>query len=139
MIEQDANRQAKGNPLFYLVDARLREFCREPAAIFWVYVFPLIMMVALGVAFRNRPPEQAMVDVQAGLRAEYIVEALSADGTVLGIRCVWTIIGGLSDCMIHPLGWHGTCLELPRSSTLGSETASAGITSPKPVIASRPK
>ena len=79
MIEQDAARQAKGTPLFYLVDARLREFCREPAAIFWVYVFPLIMMVALGIAFRNRPPEQAMVDVQTGPRAEYIVEALSAD------------------------------------------------------------
>ena len=45
--------------------ARLREFCREPAAIFWVYVFPLIMVVALGVAFRNRPLERFEVAVEA--------------------------------------------------------------------------
>jgi ABC-2 type transport system permease protein len=50
-------------PLAQLTLARLREFFREPAAVFWVYGFPLILAVALGVAFRNRPVEQIPVVV----------------------------------------------------------------------------
>src|SRR5919198_1343424 len=34
-------------PLLELTLARLREFYREPAAVFWVYVFPLLLAVAL--------------------------------------------------------------------------------------------
>ena len=30
--------------------AALREFLREPAAVFWVYVFPLMMVVALALS-----------------------------------------------------------------------------------------
>lgn len=62
-----------------LVGARVREFCREPAAIFWVYVFPLIMVVALGVAFRNRPVEQFTIVVQQGDRADFVCSALNSD------------------------------------------------------------
>ena len=55
------------SPFFQLLLARFREFCREPAAVFWVYVFPLLMMIALGLAFRNQPVEsfQLMVIDQA--------------------------------------------------------------------------
>ena len=53
------------NPLWQLTLARFREFFREPAAVFWVYGFPLILAVALGIAFRNRPVERIAVDVQA--------------------------------------------------------------------------
>jgi ABC-2 type transport system permease protein len=37
--------------------ARLREFVREPVALFWVYGFPQIVLLALGIAFTDRPPE----------------------------------------------------------------------------------
>jgi ABC-type multidrug transport system permease subunit len=50
-------------PLAQLTLARLREFYREPAAVFWVYGFPLVLAVALGIAFRNRPVERITVDV----------------------------------------------------------------------------
>ena len=50
-------------PLAQLVLARLREFFREPAAVFWVYGFPLVLAVALGIAFRDRPVERIPVDV----------------------------------------------------------------------------
>jgi ABC-type multidrug transport system permease subunit len=66
-------------PLWQLILARLREFCREPAAIFWVYVFPIIMMVALGIAFRNRPVEQATVLIEDGPGAASILAALQPD------------------------------------------------------------
>src|SRR5262245_39855721 len=44
------------NPLVQLTLARLREFLREPGALFWVFGFPILMVVALGLAFRNGPP-----------------------------------------------------------------------------------
>jgi ABC-type multidrug transport system permease subunit len=62
-----------------LILARLREFLREPSAIFWVYVFPILMMVALGIAFRNRPVEQTAVLVQQGPQAETVLAALRKD------------------------------------------------------------
>jgi ABC-2 type transport system permease protein len=57
-------------PLGQLVLARLREFYREPEAIFWVYGFPILMVVALGIAFRNKPVEFIIVDVQQEGAAE---------------------------------------------------------------------
>jgi ABC-type multidrug transport system permease subunit len=51
------------NPLWQLTLTRVREFYREPAAVFWVYIFPLAMAIALGIAFRERPAEQLSIDV----------------------------------------------------------------------------
>jgi ABC-2 type transport system permease protein len=59
-------------PLWHLTVSRLRLFFREPAAIFWVYGFPILMLVSLGVAFRDDPSEEIAVDVVEvrGQRAE---------------------------------------------------------------------
>jgi ABC-type multidrug transport system permease subunit len=70
---------SRQNPLVQMIVARVKEFWREPAAIFWVYAFPLLMMVALGLAFRNRPVERVSVDVERGGRQEAIVAALRED------------------------------------------------------------
>ena len=51
-------------PLVQLTVARVREFYREPAAVFWVYCFPLLIAVALGIAFRERPIERIAIDVK---------------------------------------------------------------------------
>jgi ABC-type multidrug transport system permease subunit len=59
-----------------IVLARMRSFYREPGAVFWVYGFPLLMVVALGIAFRANPVERVTVDVQAGPRAEQVRDAL---------------------------------------------------------------
>ena len=67
------------SPLKELVRVRILEFVREPAAVFWVYVFPLIMVVALGTAFRNRPVEQILVDVQTGDSSAAVVKSLESD------------------------------------------------------------
>src|SRR3954467_15379871 len=40
-----------GSPLRQIVLARVREFYREPEALFWSYGFPILMTVALGIAF----------------------------------------------------------------------------------------
>lgn len=60
------------SPLWELTLARMRIFFREPGAVFWTFGFPLLLSMALGIAFRNRPPEASIVAVtspalQAGL------------------------------------------------------------------------
>jgi ABC-2 type transport system permease protein len=65
-------------PLAQLVICRLREFYREPEAIFWVYGFPLIMTVALGIAFRNKPADKITVDIQSGPLAQKLQADLQA-------------------------------------------------------------
>src|SRR5512137_2801986 len=51
------------NPLLELTLDRLREFLREPSAIFWTFGFPVVLAVLLGIAFRTRPPEPARVAI----------------------------------------------------------------------------
>lgn len=68
------------SPLWQLVTSRLLLFLREPAAIFWVYGFPLLMLVALGVAFRDKPQELIAVDI-VGAEGELEIErTLESDG-----------------------------------------------------------
>lgn len=43
--------------LYQLTMARFRLFLREPEAVFWIFVFPILLAVGLGIAFRNRPPD----------------------------------------------------------------------------------
>ncbi len=66
------------SPLRELVLLRIRSFLREPEALFWTFVFPILMAVGLGVAFRDRPAERAAVGVQRGSVAERYLPALRA-------------------------------------------------------------
>src|SRR5687768_3828322 len=53
------------NPLFELTAMRMREFLREKEAVFWVFVFPVLMTFALGIAFRNTGPDKTPVAIEA--------------------------------------------------------------------------
>lgn len=66
----------KYHPFNELLKARLREFVREPETIFWVYAFPVLLAVALGIAFRNRPAERMFVDIQQIAGAEEVARNL---------------------------------------------------------------
>src|SRR5437868_8652648 len=67
------------SPLAQLTLSRAREFYRQPVAIFWVYGFPLLLALALSLAFRSRPVQRAAVDVADGPGAEAVAAALAAD------------------------------------------------------------
>jgi ABC-2 type transport system permease protein len=54
-----------GHPLAELVKSRLREFLREPGYVFWVFGFPLLLALGLGIAFREKQPELPRVGVAA--------------------------------------------------------------------------
>lgn len=51
------------SPLLELYKARLREFYRQPARLFWVYFFPTILAVVLGLAFSGGKVEPVLVDL----------------------------------------------------------------------------
>ena len=60
-----------------LTNARTKEFVRETEAIFWVFGFPLLLALALGFAFREKPPDRIPVGVIAGTDASRQAAALS--------------------------------------------------------------
>jgi ABC-2 type transport system permease protein len=51
------------HPLRGLYIARLREFYRQPARLFWVYGFPTVLALGLGLAFQSRVPDSVAVDL----------------------------------------------------------------------------
>ncbi len=73
-------------PLVQLTLARFREQLRQPEVLFWVFAFPLLLAVALGLAFRNRPPDVVRVAVEAGPGADSLAAALeSASGFAVSV------------------------------------------------------
>ena len=60
-----------------LTSARTKEFVRETEAIFWVFGFPLLLALALGFAFREKPPDRIPVAIVAGPSAPNEASALS--------------------------------------------------------------
>lgn len=70
------------SPVMQLSLWRVREFMREPEAVFWIFAFPLLMAFALGLAFTNRPLESAHVAVPSGAGAAQLAEQLNAHDRV---------------------------------------------------------
>jgi ABC transporter DrrB family efflux protein len=58
------------SPLRELTVCRAKEFLREPEAIFWVFAFPVLLAIALGLAFREKGPDKIPVGVVAASEAD---------------------------------------------------------------------
>jgi len=59
-------RRLRERALAQLTLVRAREFLREPEAVFWTFLFPILMAAGLGLAFRSRPAELTRVAVLQG-------------------------------------------------------------------------
>ena len=62
----------------HLLLARLREMYREPEVIFWVFAFPILLALGLGIAFRNKPADVSRVAIVESPGAGRAVEWLGA-------------------------------------------------------------
>jgi ABC-2 type transport system permease protein len=67
------------HPLVQLTLVRFREFIREPEAIFWVFIFPILLAAGLGIAFRNRPADVLKIaavtpELSASLKQEKLLD-----------------------------------------------------------------
>ncbi len=76
-------RRLRDSSLAQLTLVRYREFLREPEAVFWVFVFPVLLAAGLGIAFRNRPAEKQHVAVlSAAPGAAPLAAALRRDSSL---------------------------------------------------------
>ena len=60
----------------HLLAARMRELKREPEVLFWVFAFPLLLALGLGIAFRNKPADTTSVVIVSGPNAQSTLEML---------------------------------------------------------------
>src|SRR3954471_15575914 len=63
------------HPLVQLTLVRIRDFAREPEAVFWAIFFPILLTTGLGIAFRSQPQPVLQIatttpELAASLRAE---------------------------------------------------------------------
>jgi ABC-type multidrug transport system permease subunit len=54
----------------HLLMARMLELKREPEVVFWVFVFPLLLAVGLGIAFRNKPGDASSIAIVTGPQSQ---------------------------------------------------------------------
>lgn len=70
-----------GQPLVQLTLAKIRLQMREHEVLFWVFLFPVLLAGALGVAFRNQGESEIRVAVVASAGTAEVLAALeAADG-----------------------------------------------------------
>lgn len=77
--DTQANRQSL-HPLVELTTMRVREFLREREAVFWVFIFPVLMTFALGIAFRNTAPDKTLVAIEVDSQSASVSEIANALG-----------------------------------------------------------
>jgi len=69
--------ERRPHPVVELTLMRLRELWREPGALFWTFGFPVVLSLALGIAFRARGPDPVVVGAVPGIGPE-VHRALAA-------------------------------------------------------------
>ncbi len=93
-------RNGRWSAFTHLLMARMKELKREPEVIFWVFIFPLLLALGLGIAFRNKPADVTSIAIVAGpdadkamallesrkssIRAEVLKQSLALQGFRLG-------------------------------------------------------
>lgn len=65
------------NEIKELTRIRLLLFLRQPEAIFWVFVFPVVLAAVLGFAFRSTGPAPSKIAIVSGPGAEALQATLS--------------------------------------------------------------
>jgi ABC-2 type transport system permease protein len=60
----------------HLLMARMKEFKREPEVVFWVFGFPILLSLGLGIAFRNKPADVTAIAVVAGPNAQDVLDLI---------------------------------------------------------------
>src|ERR1700747_1710568 len=84
----------------HLLMARLLELKREPEVVFWVFVFPILLALGLGIAFLNTPADitsipivqsagadNALTMIQHSPRSSTIhAQVLDRNAALLGLR-----------------------------------------------------
>jgi ABC-2 type transport system permease protein len=73
----NADRGGAYHPVIELTLTRVREFIREPEAVFWTFVFPIVMSLVMAMAFPSRSSQPVPVGVTGGADAASVRQALA--------------------------------------------------------------
>jgi ABC-2 type transport system permease protein len=71
------DRGGAHHPIVELTLTRLREFVREPEALFWTFVFPIVMSIVMAMAFPSRGARPVPVGIAEGETAASVRQALA--------------------------------------------------------------
>jgi ABC-2 type transport system permease protein len=59
-------RNGRWAGFLHILDVRMKELRREPEVVFWVFGFPILLALGLGIAFRNKPAVTIPVAIVSG-------------------------------------------------------------------------
>jgi len=79
-------RNGRWSGYSHLLMARLKELKREPEVVFWVFVFPLLLALGLGIAFRNKPADVTSVAIVSGAGADNALRLIEISPQKASIR-----------------------------------------------------
>lgn len=83
-MTNEVTRGGAHHPLLELTLARLREFVREPEALFWSFFFPIVMSVAMAMAFPSQGSQPVRVGVTPGPASDALRQTLGGkEGVVV--------------------------------------------------------
>src|SRR5690348_2070856 len=54
----------------------MKELRREPEVIFWVFGFPILLALGLGIAFRNKPADVTSVVIVSGAGSQHAISLI---------------------------------------------------------------
>jgi ABC-2 type transport system permease protein len=66
-------RNGRWSGFRHLLGARMLELAREKEVVFWVFVFPLLLALGLGFAFRNKPADRTTIAIVGGPNAQHVL------------------------------------------------------------------
>src|SRR4029078_4079863 len=80
----DSPRTFKERSLVQLTLVRFREFIRQPEAVFWTFVFPILLAVGLGLALSSKAPARPKIGIVASTpESQAILASLKKDSSLL--------------------------------------------------------
>jgi ABC-2 type transport system permease protein len=108
-------RNGRWSGFTHILVARMKELKREPEVIFWVVLFPVLLALGLGIAFRNKPADTTTIAIVEGSGAPDLLgmiqqsprhamihaQVLSHEAAMTGLRL------GKFDLVIAPDGAGG--------------------------------
>lgn len=81
-----ARRNGRWAGFRYLLRARMLELAREREVAFWIFVFPLLLALGLGFAFRNKPADKTTIAIVAGPEAQNVLSLVQNSPTRIHSR-----------------------------------------------------
>ena len=79
-----SDRRFIDRSLVQLTLVRFREFVRQPEAVFWTFVFPILLAVGLGLAFRSKAPDKPKIGIVASTpQSQSILSSLRKDSSIV--------------------------------------------------------